>query len=93
LQKNCIAQRVSVVLNQATTTRVTCLFTTYCRRIGEEGLCGVLISKSAVDFESVFDIEKTFEKMTALFKNKMMVQASTLGPNKHKCGCLRYRGD
>ena len=30
--------------------------------------------------------------MTALFKNKMMVQASSLGPNKHKRGRLRYRG-
>lgn len=28
--------------------------------------------------------------MTALFKNKMMVQASSLGPNKHKRGRLRY---
>ncbi|KIS34972.1 hypothetical protein NTHI1209_00575 [Haemophilus influenzae] len=47
---------------------ITCLFTTYCGRIGEDGLCGVSISKSAVDFESIFEIEKTFEKMTALFE-------------------------
>ena len=48
------------------------------------------ISKSAVDFESVFEIEKTFEKMTALSKNKTMIQASSLGLNKHKRGRLRY---
>jgi hypothetical protein len=45
-----------------------------------------------VDFENVFEVEKTFEKMTALFKNRTMVQASSLGPNKHKRGRLRYRG-
>ena len=55
-------------------------------------LSRVSINKSAVDFESVFDIEKTFEKMTALFKNRTMVQASSLGPNKHKRGRLRYLG-
>jgi len=43
-----------------------------------------------VDFENVFEVEKTFEKMTALFKNRTMVQASSLGPNKHKRGRLRY---
>jgi len=53
---------------------------------------GVSIRKSAVDFKSVFEIEKTFEKMTALFKNKTMVQASLLGAHKHKRGCLRYLG-
>ena len=31
-------------------------------------------------------------KMTALFKNRAMVQASSLGPNKHKRGRLRYLG-
>jgi len=30
--------------------------------------------------------------MTAFFKNKMMVQASSLVPHKHKRGCLRYLG-
>ena len=30
--------------------------------------------------------------MTALFKNRTMVQASSLGPNKHKRGRLRYLG-
>ena len=63
-RKNCFAQSVSVVLNLATITRVTCLFTTYCRRIGEEGLCGVLISKSAVDFEPVFEVENILGKGT-----------------------------
>ena len=45
-----------------------------------------------MDFENVFEVEKTFEKMTALFKNRTMVQASSLGPNKHKRGRLRYLG-
>ena len=36
---------------------------------------------------------KTFKKMTAFFKNKMMVQASSLGPHKHKRGRLRYLGE
>ena len=31
--------------------------------------------------------------MTALSKNRTMVQASSLGPNKHKRGRLRYLGD
>ena len=31
--------------------------------------------------------------MTALFKNKMMVQASSFGSHKHKRGRLRYRGE
>ena len=31
--------------------------------------------------------------MTALFKNRTMVQASSLGPNKHKRGRLRYLGE
>ena len=31
-------------------------------------------------------------KVTALSKNRMMVQAFSLGPNKHKRGCLRYLG-
>ena len=56
-------------------------------------LSRVSINKSAVDFESVFDIEKTFEKMTALFKNRTMVEASSFGPNKHKRRRLRYRGE
>ena len=30
--------------------------------------------------------------MTALFKNRTMVQASSLGPNKHKRGRLRHLG-
>ena len=32
-------------------------------------------------------------KVTALLKNRKMVQASSLGPSKHKRGRLRYRGD
>ncbi|ERH28077.1 hypothetical protein HMPREF9065_00916 [Aggregatibacter sp. oral taxon 458 str. W10330] len=31
-------------------------------------------------------------KVTALSKNRTMVQASSLGPNKHKRGRLRYLG-
>ena len=31
-------------------------------RIGEEGLCGVSINKSAVDFERVFEVEKRLKK-------------------------------
>ena len=30
--------------------------------------------------------------MTALFKNRTMVQAPSLGPHKHKRGRLRYLG-
>ena len=30
--------------------------------------------------------------MTALSKNRTMVQASSLGPHKHKRGRLRYHG-
>ncbi len=37
--------------------------------------------------------KKTMRKMTALFKNRTMVQASTLGPHKHKRERLRYLGD
>lgn len=33
-----------------------------CAIVGEEGLCGVSINKSAVDFESIFEIEKRFKK-------------------------------
>lgn len=36
--------------------------------------------------------KKTMRKMTALFKNRTMVQASTLGPHKHKRERLRYLG-
>ena len=32
-------------------------------------------------------------KSNRTFQNRKMVQASTLGPNKHKCGRLRYRGE
>ena len=36
--------------------------------------------------------KKMIRKMTALFKNRTMVQASSLGPNKHKRRRLRYLG-
>lgn len=36
--------------------------------------------------------KKMIRKMTALSKNRAMVQASSLGPNKHKRGRLRYLG-
>ena len=32
-------------------------------------------------------------KLTAFSKNRTMGQASSLGPNKHKRGRLRYLGD
>lgn len=36
--------------------------------------------------------KKMIRKMTALFKNRTMVQTSSLGPNKHKRGRLCYIG-
>ena len=36
--------------------------------------------------------KKTIRKMTALSKNRTMVQTSSLGPNKRKRGRLRYIG-
>ena len=71
---------------------VTCLFAAHCGRIGEEDLCGVSIRKSAVDFERVFEVEKRLKKWPHFLKNKTMVQASSLGLNKHKRGRLRYLG-
>ena len=69
----CLAEKMAstkvllAVLSQVTTTRHL-PFTTYCRRIGEEGLCWVLISKSAVDFEPVFEVEKRFKKCSHFLK-------------------------
>ncbi len=39
-------------------------------RIGEESLYRVLISKSAVDFESVFEVEKRFKNLPHFLKTK-----------------------
>ena len=41
---------------------LTCLFTAHCGRIRKGDLCGVSIRKSAVDFESVFEVEKRLKK-------------------------------
>ncbi|MBS6283922.1 hypothetical protein [Haemophilus parainfluenzae] len=49
--------------------------------------------ESAVGFGGIFEVKKRLRKRPHFFKNRTMVQASSLGPNKHKRGRLRYLGD